>query len=70
MQLKDTLQIGDLEGSFTPTQQPAQAAGDEPTVDDDDWEYEEPKKESSPYLPLFIGLGVLVYAVLFYYVIY
>ncbi|XP_014230903.1 cytochrome b5-like [Trichogramma pretiosum] len=61
IQLKDTFEIGQLEGTFE-----AEGAAAGPSIDDDDWEYEEPKKESSPFLPVFIGLGVLVYAFLFY----
>ncbi|XP_032456848.1 cytochrome b5 isoform X1 [Nasonia vitripennis] len=65
IQLKDTFEIGTLQGELT---SPVAAASTGPTVDDDDWVYEEPKKEANPYIPVFIGLAVVVYAVLFYYI--
>ncbi|KAJ8686335.1 hypothetical protein QAD02_022129 [Eretmocerus hayati] len=68
-QLKDTFEIGVLEGSLK-SNNAGGSSGEGATIDDDDWEYEPPKRESSPYLPLFIALGVLVYATLFYYIYY
>ncbi|XP_015178323.1 PREDICTED: cytochrome b5-like [Polistes dominula] len=37
------------------------------TIDDDDWEYTEPKKDSDRTLPFVVAAGVLIYAILFYY---
>ncbi|XP_034947777.1 cytochrome b5-like [Chelonus insularis] len=67
VQLRETFKIGVL------------AAGDKggstslvfdkksPSVDDDDWEYQPPVKESSNLKPLFIGILVAIYAFIYYY---
>ncbi|RLU21702.1 hypothetical protein DMN91_006078 [Ooceraea biroi] len=39
----------------------------EPTIDNDDWQYEEVKEKKSYYLPLFIGIAVVVYAIIIKY---
>lgn len=43
-----------------------------PSSDDDDnnWKYEEPTRESSPYLPIFMSLGILIYAIILYYLVH
>lgn len=38
-----------------------------PTTDDDNWEYEPPKYETSPWQPVFIAAGVVIYAFIIYY---
>ncbi|XP_014205610.1 cytochrome b5-like [Copidosoma floridanum] len=65
-QLKDTLEIGELVGSF-PEESNSAGKREATLDDDDDWTYEAPKKQSSPYLPIFIAFGVVVYAAIFYY---
>ncbi|XP_058807592.1 cytochrome b5-like [Phymastichus coffea] len=73
-QLKDSYEIGALDGvmapSTTTTTTTTTGSSDATGDDDDHWEYVETKAQSSPYIPVFIALGVLVYAVLFYYVFY
>lgn len=64
LQLRDALRVGRVTGDASSVA--GQISGTTQN-DDDDWEYEEPKKESSPMLPVFIALGVAVYGVLFYY---
>ena len=68
IQLKDTFEIGLLDGSFNTVSEDTGTR--EVTVDDDDWTYEEPKTESSSYTTIFISLGVLMYAFIFYYMYY
>ena len=46
---------------------PSQTSAKQPTVEDDDWTYEEPKPESSTQLYFFMAIGVLVYAFIYFY---
>ena len=69
IQLRETLKIGEVTGGGGGGGA-SKTRKNGPTVDDDDWVYEEPEKKSSPYLPVTIGLGVLVYAVVFYYLFF
>lgn len=37
------------------------------TIDDDNWEYQPPKYETSPWLKVIIAIAVVIYAYIFYY---
>jgi hypothetical protein len=40
----------------------------EATLDDDEWQYEEPKQEKSLYIPLcFIAIAIAIYAIIIGY---
>ena len=65
--LRETFKIGEISDVTSLNTVKSEISARQPSVDDDDWEYEEPKKETSPYLPIFIALGVLIYAIIFYY---
>ena len=72
VQLRETFKIGTVTGPLTgePTDQPAEQSDrgvQDLTIDDDNWTYDEPKSESSPWLTGTIATGVAVYAVIFYY---
>ncbi|KOX74310.1 Cytochrome b5 [Melipona quadrifasciata] len=57
--LRETYKIGTVVGDLSGTK-----------TDDDNWEYEPPKYEWSPWLPVMIAVGVVVYASIFYYLWY
>ena len=65
--LRETFKIGEISDVTSITPGTGGTTSPSLDVDDDDWEYEEPKKETSPYLPIFITLGVLIYATILYY---
>ncbi|XP_076682596.1 cytochrome b5 [Andrena cerasifolii] len=72
VQLRETYKIGTVTGSLTgePADQPAEQSDrgvQDLTIDDDNWTYDTPKRESSPWFPVIIATGVAVYAVIFYY---
>ncbi|XP_015588199.1 cytochrome b5-like [Cephus cinctus] len=69
VQLRETLKIGKVTGGSggeAPSGGGPLSRDDLMKELDDDWEYEEKKAESSPWIPVFVGIGVLVYAVIFY----
>lgn len=73
IQLRDTFLIGRLNddgtGATTPAPQTETIAN--PSIDDDDdWHYEETKTENSSHFSLFVGVGVVLYALIFYYIFY
>ncbi|XP_012272640.1 cytochrome b5 [Orussus abietinus] len=72
IKLRDGFEIGEVaEKSEDPGNKEAEhRATTQPAADDDDWEYQEPDKKTSPMLPVFVTLGVIVYAVVFYYLWY
>ena len=76
VQLRETYKIGTVTGSLTgkPADQPTEQSTEQSTrgvqdltIDDENWTYDQPKNESSSWLPVFVGTGVVVYAVIFYY---
>ena len=76
VQLRETYKIGTVTGSLTgeSTNQPIEQSTEQSTravqdltIDDENWTYDQPKNESSSWLPVFVGTGVVVYAVIFYY---
>lgn len=66
--LRETYKIGVIADGDVGTPSPSYSKK-EPTVDDDNWEYEETKEETSTLPYLFTGLLVLVYAFIYYYVL-
>jgi hypothetical protein len=68
--LKDTYRIGELEGSISNAGETSFSKKAPAEIDDDNWTYEEPKSGSSNFFYAFIGLAVLIYAIVFYYVFY
>ncbi|XP_076763281.1 cytochrome b5 [Xylocopa sonorina] len=69
VQLRETYKIGTMVVS-SPEETLSSTAVQDTTIDDDNWEYEPPKYESSGYLPVFIAAGAVVYAYIFYYFFY
>ncbi|XP_008543130.1 cytochrome b5-like [Microplitis demolitor] len=70
VQLRETLKIGVVaEGGTGVSKSSIGSSKNSPTVDDDDWEYQEPKKESSTTAYIFIGILVLVYALIYKYIL-
>ncbi|XP_012151920.1 cytochrome b5 [Megachile rotundata] len=65
IQLRETYKIGTVSGPLTST--PVSGGVQDTTIDDDNWEYEPPKQETSPWLPVFIAAGVAIYSYIFYY---
>lgn len=65
--LQENYKIGVISKEGTSTASSSSQVMTERTVDDDNWEYVEVKKESSALLPAIIALGVLIYAIIFYY---
>ncbi|XP_029038792.2 cytochrome b5-like isoform X2 [Osmia bicornis bicornis] len=66
VQLRETYKIGTVSGILSST--PVSDVGaQDTTTDDDNWEYEPPKQETSPWLPVFIAVGVAIYGYMFYY---
>lgn len=63
--LRESFQIGDTNDMPSERIEKKKPVSSD-TIDDNDWQYEEPKKESSPFIPIVIGLGVLIYAIIFY----
>ncbi|XP_071859065.1 cytochrome b5 [Bombus fervidus] len=73
IQLRENYKIGTLVGSLSgdTTSSPGTSSGGvQDTIDDDTWEYEPPKRERSPWLPVMIAVAVVVYASIFYYFFY
>ncbi|OAD58499.1 Cytochrome b5 [Eufriesea mexicana] len=65
IQLRESYKIGTVVG---PTLAEASSSGvQSTTTDDDNWEYEPPKYETSPWQPVFIAAGVAIYAFIIYY---
>ncbi|XP_033220816.1 cytochrome b5-like isoform X2 [Belonocnema kinseyi] len=62
--LRETFKIGVI--SYLPSITPGTIEtttlpiSDDDGDDDKDWKYEEPTKESSPYLPIFISISILM----------
>ena len=65
IQLRETYKIGTVSGTLSST--PVSDGVQDTTTDDDNWEYEPPKQETSPWLPVFIAAGVAIYGYTFYY---
>lgn len=65
IQLRETYKIGTVDNTISEEQQTPDLR--EVTTDDDNWEYKEVETKSSPWLPVFLATGVLIYAILFYY---
>ena len=65
IQLRETYKIGTVSGTLSST--PVSDGVQDTTTDDDNWEYEPPKQETSPWLPVFIAAGVAIYGYIFYY---
>ncbi|XP_046602692.1 cytochrome b5 [Neodiprion lecontei] len=74
VQLREMYKIGDLGDSESDkpergsTEKAAVTAAKANITDEEPWDYVEHKEESSPWILVFIGLAVLVYAIIFYYV--
>ncbi|KAH0554284.1 cytochrome b5-like [Cotesia glomerata] len=66
--LRETYKIGVIADGDVGAPSPSYSKK-EPTVDDDNWEYEETKEETSTLPYLFTGLLVLIYAFIYYYVL-
>ncbi|XP_043524655.1 cytochrome b5-like isoform X4 [Frieseomelitta varia] len=62
--LRETYKIGTVVGDLSGTKT---FSVQDTRIDDDKWEYEPPKYERSPWLPVTIAVGVVVYASIFYY---
>ncbi|XP_034184011.1 cytochrome b5 [Osmia lignaria lignaria] len=65
IQLRETYKIGTVSGTLSST--PVSDGVQDTTTDDDNWEYEPPKQETSLWLPVFIAAGVAIYGYMFYY---
>ncbi|XP_076238320.1 cytochrome b5 [Calliopsis andreniformis] len=65
IQLRETFKIGTVTGSLSGVQ--SSGGVQDTTIDDDNWEYEPPKRETSPWLPVIVAVGVAIYAFIFYY---
>ncbi|XP_046753381.1 cytochrome b5-like [Diprion similis] len=72
--LRKMYKIGDLADSESDkpeqgsTVKPAMTTTQAIIADEEPWDYVEHKEESSPWILVFTGLAVLVYAIIFYYV--
>lgn len=65
IQLRETYKIGTVSGPMTSTT--VSGGAQDTTIDDDNWEYEPLKPETSPWLPVFVAAGIAIYAYIFYY---
>ncbi|KAG6801260.1 cytochrome b5 [Apis mellifera caucasica] len=66
IQLRETYKIGTVVGSVSATSF-SESKVQDTTIDDDNWEYEPPKYETSPWLKVIVAIGVVIYACIFYY---
>lgn len=69
IQLRQRFKIGEFVAGSQPVQE-SDTSTKEPTVDDDNWEYQEFKEEKSPWLVYTVAAAVLIYGVIFYYMFY
>lgn len=67
IQLRESYKIGTVTGSAVESSTSGGVQNTATDDDDDKWEYEPAKYESSPWLPFFVALGAAVYACIFYY---
>ncbi|CAK9806846.1 Cytochrome b5 [Anthophora plagiata] len=65
IQLRETFKIGTVDNTISEEQLTPDSQ--EVTTDDENWEYKEVENKSSPWLPVILAAGVLIYAILFYY---
>lgn len=76
VQLRDMYKVGDVSGGESSSSDKTREISTGTTLnsteskvnDDEPWDYVEHKEESSPWILLFLGLGVLIYAIIFYYI--
>ncbi|XP_031837993.2 cytochrome b5 isoform X1 [Nomia melanderi] len=64
VQLRETYKIGTVTGTI-----PAGSSGtgvQNPTIDDENWEYNSPEDKSSSILPVLLAAGVVIYAYIIY----
>ncbi|XP_017789217.1 PREDICTED: cytochrome b5-like [Habropoda laboriosa] len=66
IQLRETYKIGTVDNTASAEQSPSSGVQGA-TIDDDNWDYQPLENKSSPWLPVFVTAGVLIYSILFYY---
>lgn len=67
LQLRELYKIGDIDETAGSTEE-AMTETRSGTADEEPWDYVEHKDQTSPWILIFLGLAVLVYAIIFYYI--